>query len=141
MCISRICFRRNLYIFRSPIFAKPKYPSLFNDSTFGDETMPPCYHFFIFLFSQSNVFSQPFTILKDINYGGLGLCLGSPQPLNLTESGGSIFFSSNNSITAGLWKTDGSNTGTSRVKEISGIGPLKNLDGLLLFAVGNPNLG
>src|SRR5688572_11739456 len=96
---------------------------------------------FIFLFSQSNVFSQPFTILKDINYGGLGLCLGSPQPLNLTESGGSIFFSSSNITTAGLWKTDGSNTGTSRVKEISGIGPLKNLDGLLLFAVGNPNLG
>lgn len=100
--------------------------------------------FFVFVFSiQTSIFSQPFSLVKDINAGSLNLCLGTrPQPLNLTDFNGSLFFTVNNLISGGVWKSDGTNAGTQRIKEISvseSIGELVKINNLFFFSIYNGN--
>ena len=72
---------------------------------------------FAFLSLQSASFSQSFTLIKDINVGSLAQCLADiPQPLNLTELGGSLYFTSKYNAPE-LWKSDGTTAGTIRIKE------------------------
>ena len=92
--------------------------------------------FFAFLF-QSAVFSQPFTLVKDIN---LGPGDGPVRPTNLTEAGGFLFFTIKSGAAAGLWKTDGTEAGSVRVKALSPgetIEFLVKADDVLFFIVNN----
>jgi ELWxxDGT repeat protein len=97
---------------------------------------------FIFLFLQLSLFSQPFSLLKDINYGNPGLCLGTGrQPQNLTEANGLLFFTiANDSATTGLWKSDGTAGGSVRVKDLSVIEKISNVNGTLFISVNNTAL-
>ena len=91
---------------------------------------------------QLPVLGQPFTLVKDINAGTLNHCIGpSPQFSNLTGSGASLFFTVYTVSSAGLWKSDGSNAGTVRIKEVFGIETLINTNGVLFFSAYNSTLG
>ena len=72
------------------------------------------------LFS-GQVFSQSFTLIKDINTSTLPM--GS-NPEHLTDVNGTLFFvASNTSTGQELWKSDGTEAGTTLVKDIwTGIG-------------------
>ena len=94
--------------------------------------------FLSILFFQVAVFSQQFSLLKDINYGNPGLCLGTaPGPQNLVDVNGTLFFS----LSVNLWKSDGTSNGTSLVKAIgSTIDNFVNANGTLFFRKGNSEL-
>ena len=91
---------------------------------------------FPFLCFQSLVFSQPFTLVKDINPGRLGLGVVR-EPVNLTESNGSIFFNIQTSgAPNGLWKSDGTEEGTVRFEGFSA-DKMINVNGTLFFINGS----
>ena len=71
-----------------------------------------------FLLFQTTSFSQAFTLLKDINQGPL---FDNPRPLNLTEAGGSLFFTISKGSAGGFWKSDGSDGGTTKIKALSDV--------------------
>jgi ELWxxDGT repeat protein len=80
---------------------------------------------FTFVFLQSNGFCQPFTLLKDIN---AGILYSMPQPLNLIEEGGLVFFKIGDGYTSyyendgpaeGLWRSNGFADGTVKIKGVS----------------------
>jgi ELWxxDGT repeat protein len=98
------------------------------------KSLPAGIFFFILIFHLP-VFSQSFSLLKDINYGNPVLCQGNPrQPLNLTEFNGILYFTINaDASSAGLWKTDGTEAGTIRIKEVVAIEKLIAVDGQLFF--------
>jgi len=101
---------------------------------------------FAYLLFQLPAFSQPFTLLKDINFGSNNICLSvKPQPLNLTELNGQLFFTiQGNTSPNGLWKSDGTNAGTARIKEIlteESIASLTKVNDVLFFSVFNANTG
>ena len=81
--------------------------------------------FCAFLSFQTSGLGQTFTLIKDINVGSLSSCLGTkPQPLNLTEAGGSLYFTTGFTNPV-LWKSDGTAAGTIRVKEFTGMDNIK----------------
>ena len=88
--------------------------------------------FFIGLAFQSDVFSQPFKLLKDINGGVL---YDLARPVNLIESGGAIFFrvgypyasNKNRGPQEGLWKSDGTDAGTIQIKGLSSVETMETL--------------
>jgi ELWxxDGT repeat protein len=98
---------------------------------------------FVFCFFQLSLFSQPFSLLKDINYGNPGQCLGKPRhPMNLIEVNGLLYFSIHSiSPSYGLWKSDGTEAGTVRIKDIAGIETIININGLLFFYTGEFGTG
>src|SRR5436189_4853773 len=88
-----------------------------------------------------HTFAQQFTLLKDINMGVSGQCLGYPrEPLNLTEANGSLYFTIYGiPDMAGLWKSDGTAAGTVRIKQVDYIDRMINLNGTIFFANDNTN--
>ena len=68
---------------------------------------------FTFLFFQPKIFSQPFTLVRDIN---LGTGYEPDRPSDLVESGGSLFFQIKSGALGGVWKSDGAAAGTVMVK-------------------------
>ena len=101
---------------------------------------------FYSLLLQLPVFSQPFTLLKDINYGNPGRCEGTQgQPIqNLMNVNGSLFFttSSGSLVTAsGLWKSDGTAAGTTLIKGDLIIQSVINVNGILFFVRIDPGTG
>ena len=90
--------------------------------------------FSTFLLARLEGFGQPFSLVKDINTGGNSNCFGlGKQPVNLTELNGTMFFSIHTNLApVGLWKSDGTDEGTVRVKEIS-VDRMINANGTLFF--------
>ena len=96
---------------------------------------------FLLFFVHLPTFSQSFNLLKDINTGVSGSCLGYPrEPLNLTEANGLLYFTvwGGAGTSPGLWKSDGTPAGTVRVKEVSSIDKMVNVNGTLFFSI-EPN--
>lgn len=92
---------------------------------------------YILVFSFS-VFSQPFSLVKDVNYGSLNLCLSpKPQPMNLTGVGNSLLFTT----FEGIWKSDGTNAGTFLLKGITGIDKMLPINGASIFNANNSEAG
>ncbi len=85
------------------------------------------------LFTSVTVFSQPFSLLKDINYGNPTTCQGARNAQNLTGVNGTLFFTLNATSIGGLWKSDGTEVGTVRVKEIVGITKMIAIGNTLFF--------
>ncbi|MDZ4851858.1 MAG: hypothetical protein SGI77_21425, partial [Pirellulaceae bacterium] len=86
--------------------------------------------------------SPRIALVKDIFSG-----TGSSEPSWLTEVNGVVYFSASDSVAGSeLWKSDGTKSGTSRVKNISldgGSNPswLINFNGTLFFTVSRPTGG
>jgi ELWxxDGT repeat protein len=79
-------------------------------------------------------FGQVFYLVKDINVAATGLASS-----NFAVSGGLLFFSGCDDCGCELWKSDGSSSGTTRVKDIQpgalGSNPaeLTDVNGTLFF--------
>lgn len=93
---------------------------------------------------QLSLFSQPFSLLKDINYGNPGRCEGTQgQPIqNLMNVNGTLFFttSSGSLVTpSGLWKSDGTAAGTILIKGDLRILSIIDANGTFFFIINSPN--
>ncbi len=95
----------------------------------------PGFTIFTFLFLQTSVFSQTFSLLKDINAGG-----GGSSYFNFTNVNGTLFFRPDDGVHGDeLWKSNGTAAGTVLVKDISpGTGgsdlqEFVNVNGVLYF--------
>ena len=91
---------------------------------------------FAFLSFQTTSFSQPFTLLKDINSElYTGPTYYPREPLNLTEANGMLFFNiyGGYGSNGGLWRTDGTDAGTVRVKDVFSIEKMLSVNGTLFF--------
>jgi ELWxxDGT repeat protein len=87
---------------------------------------PSSFIFILFLVSiPCCVLCQPFTLVKDINRG---VVYSMPKPSSLIAEGGFVYFKVGDDYTSyyqndgpaeGIWKSDGSASGTTRIKSVS----------------------
>jgi len=88
-------------------------------------------------------FAQPFTLLKDINSGEYtGPTYYPREPLNLTEANGMLFFNiyGGYGSNGGLWRTDGTDARTVRVKDVFSIEKMLSVNGTLFFTTGGETM-
>ena len=95
----------------------------------------PGFTIFTFLFFHTSVFSQTFSLLKDINAGSSGSSF-----FNFTNVNGTLFFRPDDGVHGDeLWKSNGTSAGTVLVKDInpgstgSDLQEFVNLNGVLYF--------
>ena len=95
----------------------------------------PGFTIFAFLFLHTSVFSQTFSLLKDINAGA-----GGSSFFNFTNVNGTLFFRPDDGVHGDeLWKSNGTSAGTLLIKDInpgdagSDLQEFVNVDGILFF--------
>ncbi len=84
-------------------------------------------------------FAQQFTLLKDNNADVYyGPTYYPREPLNLTEANGMLFFNiyGGYGSNGGLWRTDGTDVGTVRIKDVFSIEKMLSVNGTLFFTTG-----
>ena len=87
------------------------------------------------------------TLVKDINPGINGIATGGAQPLMVAMNGYLYFAASTAANGEELWRSDGTEAGTTLVKDINsgttGSAPrnLKNINGVLFFTAGQTSSG
>ncbi|MES2774627.1 MAG: ELWxxDGT repeat protein [Bacteroidota bacterium] len=83
-------------------------------------------------------------LVKDIYPGSTGGFANSSSPNNLTKFNGGLYFSARTATDTALWKSDGTDAGTVKIKAFPGntsIGRFFPVNGIMYFTITSPDQG